>query len=396
MAIEDIIGMLQTPHYITPFELQAGQDELNQNKLISIARQKAIEDHDRLRGREGLVNRLYSENYNNPEQFKQAAARAGVGSVIPEYENQQRELQKEERLKIAQDLDAKLKQGEYVTRLMRGATAEDYDARVKHAEESVGRPIPALHFPYDKAKLDAVLQEGVSNMDAVRQKQIEYSQGLEEKKFSYNQKKDAQQMDIERQKASNQQQWQQKNFDQRDRAIDAATTNKAVGSEDERKAATWLSQADNAYKNLISVTEKYKGSDSPGALESLAPDGVKGAFQDTGRQLFDQASSSLSEAMLRAATGAGMNEFEAKQKIKELTPTYFDTEEVKKQKRDAIPVYLESLRTRAGRAAPSGYQVPQQPQGGLGGGATGGWGDDPFADFTPEEKALYLKQFGGR
>jgi len=71
--------------------------------------------------------------------------------------------------------------------------------------------------------------------------------------------------------------------------------------------------------------------------------------------------------LLRAATGAGVNKDEAKQKIDELTPKYLDKPEVKKQKLDAIPVYIESLKTRAGRAAPEGYQVPGKTK------ITGGW-----------------------
>ena len=98
MGIENLIAnSIQPSGIITPFQLQAGQDELNQNKLMNEARRRAMAEQDRQRAQEGLINRLYSENYNNPERFKQAAAQAGIGSVIPEYENQQREVQKEQR-----------------------------------------------------------------------------------------------------------------------------------------------------------------------------------------------------------------------------------------------------------------------------------------------------------
>jgi hypothetical protein len=80
--------------------------------------------------------------------------------------------------------------------------------------------------------------------------------------------------------------------------------------------------------------------------------------QSPERQNFVQAASSLSEALLRAATGAGVNKDEALQKLEELTPTYFDTEENIKQKLAAIPVYLDSLKARAGRAAPADFKIP--------------------------------------
>jgi hypothetical protein len=90
-------------------------------------------------------------------------------------------------------------------------------------------------------------------------------------------------------------------------------------------------------------------------------EGSAALARSTDRQKFRQAASSLSEALLRAATGAGVNQDEAKQKLEELTPLFTDDDDTRKQKLAAIPVYLDSLKSRAGRAAPSGYQVPQPP-----------------------------------
>ena len=146
-----------------------------------------------------------------------------------------------------------------------------------------------------------------------------------------------------------------------------------TATEDERKAAGWLAQATNAYNNMIgAMYQKGKptGAEVPGKIESALGTlpfvgeslsaGVRGLSGD--RQQFTQAASSLSEALLRAATGAGVNKEEAKQKLEELTPLFSDNAETRKQKLEAIPMYLESLKTRAGRAAPSGYQVPQVPR----------------------------------
>jgi hypothetical protein len=51
---------------------------------------------------------------------------------------------------------------------------------------------------------------------------------------------------------------------------------------------------------------------------------------------------------------------EARQKVVELTPQRGDSEEVKRQKMAAIPVYLEALRNRAGRAMPTS-DAPASP-----------------------------------
>jgi len=144
-----------------------------------------------------------------------------------------------------------------------------------------------------------------------------------------------------------------------------------VATEDERKAAGWLAQATNAYNNMLGAMYtkegKKTGAEAPGVIES-AVEGVPlvgersaALFRGTDRQKFTQAASSLSEALLRAATGAGVNKDEAKQKLEELTPLFTDDEETRKQKLAAIPMYLDSLKSRAGRAAPKDYQVPQIP-----------------------------------
>jgi hypothetical protein len=144
-----------------------------------------------------------------------------------------------------------------------------------------------------------------------------------------------------------------------------------TATEDERKAAGWLAQATNAYNNMLGAMYtkegKTTGAEKPGVIESalgtlpFIGEGSAALARGTDRQKFTQAASSLSEALLRAATGAGVNRDEAKQKLEELTPLFTDDEETRKQKLAAIPVYLDSLKSRAGRAAPSGYQVPLAP-----------------------------------
>jgi hypothetical protein len=139
---------------------------------------------------------------------------------------------------------------------------------------------------------------------------------------------------------------------------------KGESSEDERKAGGWFAQADNAYRNMLSAMYTKKGAqtgaENPGLLETIAPFG-QGFVRSPERQRFVQASESLSEALLRAATGAGITKDEAAQKARELTPSYSDDESTKAQKLAAIPVYLQSLHSRAGREAPRNYQLPQPP-----------------------------------
>ena len=152
-----------------------------------------------------------------------------------------------------------------------------------------------------------------------------------------------------------------------------------AATEDERKAAGWLSQADNAWKNMQAAmggvdqkTGRFKNEDvaRPGFADAITAvpsfglgEVVGNTLRSPERQKFNQAASSLSEAILRAATGAGVNKDEALQKIRELTPVFGEDSATTKQKMDSIPMYLNALKQRAGRAIPQGQ----------GGDFGGGW-----------------------
>lgn len=165
----------------------------------------------------------------------------------------------------------------------------------------------------------------------------------------------------------------QEEYTQRKRSI-VLGTDKGKGAgqatEDERKAAGWLSQARFAFDNMADALAKDKTADQPGIVPALAGaipgigPTLKNALTGEQRQKYEQASESFAEAALRAATGAGVTKDEAQQKIRELTPQIGDTEGKRKQKREALEVYLQSLEARAGRAAgdarPAGIRAPAQ------------------------------------
>lgn len=122
-------------------------------------------------------------------------------------------------------------------------------------------------------------------------------------------------------------------------------------TEDERKAAGWVAQARTALQNMQDALTEDPSADTPGLLEKGGElVGAEGAFQSGPRQRFTTAAGSFAEAALRAATGAGVNRDEAKQKINELTPRYFDKPETKQQKWRQLQMYIDSLEARAGRA----------------------------------------------
>lgn len=145
-------------------------------------------------------------------------------------------------------------------------------------------------------------------------------------------------------------------------------------TEDERKAAGWLGQATRALENMEAVMYQrddagnirrdakgralMSGADTPGFFERYSPsDELANWSMSPDRQRYSNAAGSLSEALLRAATGAGINESEAKQKVVELTPQRGDSLAVREQKMAGARGYLEDLRLRAGRALPAADAV---------------------------------------
>jgi hypothetical protein len=142
----------------------------------------------------------------------------------------------------------------------------------------------------------------------------------------------------------------------------------AAGSEDERKAAAWFSQADNARTNMMSATKDDPSAAMPTIAErgaAMIPrvgEDLANTMRPQARQRFVQAASSFAEATLRAATGAGVTIDEATQKVRELTPQLGDKPELIKQKLSDQEVYLKSLKIRAGRALPGNAAGNTQPK----------------------------------
>lgn len=158
-------------------------------------------------------------------------------------------------------------------------------------------------------------------------------------------------------------------------------------TEDQGKATGWLVQAQNAYKNMLTAgfekgdPSKPKSAAYPGvndALERLPlVGGLANVMRAEDRQKFIQSSESLAEALLRAATGAGVNKDEARQKVDELTPKFGEDKAVTQQKMAAIPLYIESLKVRAGPGAPKAQTIFG---GGNSGGASGSWDNGGLPD----------------
>lgn len=130
-------------------------------------------------------------------------------------------------------------------------------------------------------------------------------------------------------------------------------------SEDERKAAGWFAQADLAIRNMDEALKLDPNASIQPMSEVFTQnipifgEAITQSQRTGPRQMFAQASESMAEALLRAATGAGINESEARQKVRELVPVYGDKEVNIAQKKRGYKMYMAGLRARAGRAMPA-------------------------------------------
>ena len=143
----------------------------------------------------------------------------------------------------------------------------------------------------------------------------------------------------------------------------------AKPSEDQGKAAGWVNQATLAYQTMQDAIQKDPEAAKPGKMEmglgALPKVGraMSYAAMSPQRQRFASAASSFSEAVLRAATGAGVNHDEAVQKVEELTPRWGEDQVSINDKQARTVMYLQSLATRAGNAPnvlnqPGGPAIP--------------------------------------
>jgi hypothetical protein len=156
--------------------------------------------------------------------------------------------------------------------------------------------------------------------------------------------------------------WRTATPEQRQQFLDresgaAPQISSARPTEDMSKAAGWLSQAQLAIQNMKEAVKLDQDANRASMTERVvgtvpfAGDVLERMVQTPERQRYVNASSSLAEAVLRAATGAGVNQDEARQKVQELTPQIGDKDEVVAQKMAAAENYLRALEARAGNAA---------------------------------------------
>ena len=154
----------------------------------------------------------------------------------------------------------------------------------------------------------------------------------------------------------------------------------AAATEDQNKAAAWYQQATKAANDMAAALAADPEASRASPLESTLSviphvgGGLANANRTGPRQRFLHGASSFSEAVLRAATGAGVNEQEALQKIQELTPVFGDKPDEIAQKLAQQPMYLATLHQRAGKA----LQGPQ-PAGPAPGQAATGASSAPVA-----------------
>lgn len=365
MAIEDLIATgIKPAQIITPFELMAGQQELEQNKLLNIARKRALDEQMRQDAMRQGINNLYRQYGNDNQALIQAAAKQGYGEMIPQFVEQENARLKEARLQEKDGLENIIKKGQYIASRLRSATPENWEQTVAEIEQDTGAPIPRLHFAYDKNKVDALINEGLSNTQAVELEYKKRYEDLEKRKFDYGQQKDAAQMKIQRENAANQQQWNKLNYDQRERGIEATRINKTMNIE-HGKANIFGTRAKASHDILLGTEDKINtvGLASKQGAENIpiiggAVGAIGNSMLSDDQQRVDQAQRDFINAVLRNESGAVISPAEFDNAKKQYFPQPGDSPAVIEQKRRNRELEINGLNSMA-----SG-QRDQQPSAG--------------------------------
>lgn len=368
MAIEDLIANgIRPAQIMTPFELMAGQQELEQNKLLNIARKRALDEQMRKDSMRDGINRLYQQYGNDNAALINAAAKQGYGEAIPQFVEQENAIAKEARLQEKDGLENVIKKGQYIASRLRSATPENWEQTVSEIEQDTGgKPIPRLRIPYDKNKVEALISEGLSNTKAV---ELEYKKryaDLQDDKFAYEQDKDAAQMDIQRQNATNQQTWNQLNYDQRERGIDATRINKPM-TEYQGKANIFGTRAQAAHNILTGIEDSINTTGlvaKQGAEQVPLIGGALGAAGNTmlsdDQQKVDQAQRDFVNSVLRNESGAAISQSEFDNARKQYFPQPGDSPAVIEQKRRNRETEINGLNSAVSGQRPSAQPMPQK------------------------------------
>jgi hypothetical protein len=400
MALDpSIILGIKPARFTSPQELYAQKAQYDQNELANRLGGLKIQEFEQGQRDQNQLRSVYSQFGKDAEANTNALFKAGLGKEAAIYAKSQAELGKSKTDAMKSAVEAQLKRFELGGQVMTGVRDQaTYDAArqqmtaIPELADAAARMAPI----YSPQEVEANRLKAMSIKDQYEQmhKQLVLGESQRHNKATEGLTARGQNMTDARAKEAN----GKGQYDaERGLLIDPRTgqARQVVGTdgqpiapkggsakmtEDQGKATGWLIQAENAFKNMKAAGFDAQGNPKsaayPGINDAIAniPGGapIANSMRSPDRQKFIQGASSLSEALLRAATGAGVNESEAKQKIAELTPQYGEDKATTKQKMAAIPLYIESLKVRAGPGASKAQQ--------LGAGAPGTWdgNDDPL------------------
>ncbi len=315
-------------------------------------------------------NKLYgvlAQDYAAPEARESALMKSGFADEAMKFGKDRRDSAKADADRQKVELESHLKRFELAGQIMSGVNDQaTWDIARQQTAQAFG-PEAAAQMPaqYDPALIEQKRQQAMSVKEQVEAK---YRALTQAETVTHNRNTEGltaqgQALTMRGQDLTAGMASQRLSFDQQKDAADRAVAGGgAKMTEDQGKATGWLVQAENAWKNMQKVGLDKEGNvtsaakpgfnDAIAAIPSFgATGGLANAMRGADRQKFMQASSSLSEALLRAATGAGITKDEALQKVQELTPAFGEEKETTKQKMAAIPLYIEALKVRAGPGA---------------------------------------------
>lgn len=376
-------------------QYQAGQ---MQNKLY----QRKFQDLDEAAQNKNALQGILKNSINpttgqiDTEKAKTALMQGGHFEEAQAIEKQGLEAQQQERLSSTAKIDDALKQMNFVAQNIQGAkTPEEYAARVQHIEKTLGKTLEPLHAPWHPGLVDELIQKATPIKDQLAAKHQELTLQLQQQNSGWAQTTGPNGMPVWTQhrqegtpaytptgignKPLNE--VQQFDLDAKKNKVQEAKNQAAINIDDS------IAQLENLKTvQARTTTGPIAGSAPVAALRKLGPNAITGGedLQRLEKGYADLAVKAIGQFKQMGVTFGALSQSEGKW-IKD-TQAALDTGG--NINTEMLDKGIALLNKRKGSLAGAAPNEPAQPE--------DNGANDPFAGFTPEQKARFLQQHGGQ
>jgi len=367
---------------LTPYEMEAQKQELisNRNKLMDAGQERSKKNM-----LEGLVKQSVKQDGKvDWNKYSTGAAQAGYAPEAIAGSNQATE-------DVNSKIDGSLKQIGYLANVFSGVYDQtSHDAAIKMAENIVPGSSANIPKDYTEENKQYILSQAKTHADKLAETRLQYqaqkdaqTQKNFETSLGHRQQND--QMNREANQVN-----QQRNYDQRNDAIEATRINKAKLPV---QAIEKLTEAQNGLSNSERLATTFKSE--------FGGHTIAGDYSNTaGRMLGDKTGQAQwwqdyqthKNKTRNQLFGGALTPTESAEYDKQDIKPNMNAEQIKANLARQAELEKVGYSRLTGNLGKAGYNVEgfAQPE------TANPASNDPFAGFTDEQKARYIKLHGGQ